>query len=95
VLTLTGDWRTDGVAFEVYVTVEQFDVDSTGKGRLEAWWRITAPGGGKVLKSGEANLTRAGQSPSADPQNIATTLSNLVAQLSDTLAQAIREVTPQ
>ena len=90
-----GAWRTDDVAVEVHVTVEQFDVDQSGKGRLEAWWRITAPGGAKVLKSGEANLTKAGQPPASDAENIVTTMSDLTADFSRTLAQAVREATPR
>jgi uncharacterized lipoprotein YmbA len=89
-----GAWRADAVTVEVHVTVEQFDVNQAGQGTLVAWWRITAPGGAKVLKSGEARLTRAGKSPASDSQNIVTTLSELTAEFSGTLAQAIREVTP-
>jgi uncharacterized lipoprotein YmbA len=89
-----GAWRPDDVALEVHVTVEQFDVDQSGKGTLVAWWRITSPGGGKILKSGESRLTKAGQSPASDSQNIVTTLSELTATFSQTLAQAVREVTP-
>ena len=90
-----GAWRPDDVAVEVYVTVEQFDVDQAGTGTLVAWWRITAPGGAKVLKSGEARLTKAGKAPATDSQNIVTTLSDLTATLSQTLAEAVREVAPR
>lgn len=90
-----GAWRPDAVTVEVHVTVEQFDVDQAGTGSLVAWWRITAPGGAKILKSGEARLTKAGQPPASDSQNIANTLSGLVADFSETLAQTIREVAPK
>jgi uncharacterized lipoprotein YmbA len=86
-----GTWRTEDVTLEVYVTVEQFDVDQAGKGTLVAWWRLTAPGGAKILKSGEARLTKDGQSPASDSQNIVTTLSDLTAEFSRGLSQAIRE----
>jgi len=89
-----GAWRAEDVALEVHVTVEQFDVDQSGKGTLVAWWRITAPGGSKLLKSGEVRLTKAGKSPGSDPQNIAATLSDLAAELSSTLATAVRDVAP-
>jgi len=89
-----GAWRADDVTVEVHVTVEQFDVDQAGKGTLVAWWRVTAPGGGKVLKSGEARLTKAGKAPASDSQNIVTTLSDLTAEFSGSLAQAVREVAP-
>jgi len=90
-----GAWRPDDVAVEVYVTVEQFDVDQAGTGTLVAWWRITAPGSAKVLKSGEARLTKAGKAPATDSQNIVTTLSELTATFSQTLAEAVREVAPR
>ena len=38
-------------------------MDQTGKGTLVAWWRITSPGGVKVLKSGVARTTKAGKAP--------------------------------
>ena len=87
-----GAWRAEDVALEVHVTVEQFDVDQAGKGTLVAWWRITAPGGSMVLKSGQAHLSRDGQSPASDAQNVASTLSELVADLSRQLAQALKEM---
>jgi len=86
-----GAWRAEDVALEVHVTVEQFDVDQAGKGTLVAWWRITAPGGAKVLKSGQARLTKDGQSPATNAQNIAATLSELVAELSRQLAPALKD----
>ena len=88
----TGAWRTENVSLELRVTVEQFDVDTAGKGTLVAWWHITAPGGAKVLRSGETRLTKAGASPASDPQNIVTTLSQLTAEFSGVLAKDIREL---
>jgi len=90
-----GAWRADEVALEVYVTIEQFDVDTTGKGMLVAWWRITSPGEAKVLKSGDVRLSKTGKSLASDPQNIVATLSDLVADLSQVLAQNIRDIAPQ
>jgi len=85
-------WRTDDVTLELYVTIEEFDVQEAGGGTLIATWRITAPGGSKVLRSGESHLTRATNSPATDPQNIAATLSALVTDLSAELAVVIKEV---
>lgn len=90
-----GAWQAEDVTLEVHVTVEQFDVDQGGTGTLTAWWRITAPGGVKVLKSGETRLTKAGKSPASDPQNIAATLSELTATFSQMLAETVREVAPR
>lgn len=86
-----GAWRTEDVTLEVHVTVEQFDVDQGGTGTIVAWWRITEPGGVKVLKSGKTRLTQAGKSPADDSQNIVGTLSDLTATFSQMLAGSIRE----
>jgi hypothetical protein len=56
-----------------------------------AQWRITAPGNDVPLKSGRTRLDRVGASPRRKPEAIAQTLSDLAAQFSRDLAQAIRE----
>jgi len=84
-------WERDQVKVRLFVNVEQFDVDTEGRGRLIAWWRITAPGSDKPLKSGQARLDRTGPAPRGNPQIIVTTLSALVAEFSRQLAQAIHE----
>jgi len=90
-----GAWQADEVTLEIHVTVEQFDVDQGGTGTLAAWWRITAPGGVKVLKSGETRLTKAGKSPASDSQNIVATLSELTATFNQMLAEKVHEVAPR
>ena len=79
------------VGMRVSVEVEQFDVDTQGRGTLLAKWRLTFAGSDKPVNSGLARLTRPGPAPLADPQAIATTLSALTAELSHELAQAIRQ----
>jgi uncharacterized lipoprotein YmbA len=86
-------WRSEDVAAEVYVTIQQFDVDATGRGVLVAWWRILSPGGEKTLKAGETRLTHQGPSPDTSPSGAIATLSELVADFSRQLAQAIQEAT--
>jgi len=83
-------WRSDDVSAGVYVAVQQFDVDSTGRGVLVAWWRILAPGGDKTLKSGEGRFSRQGAAPGDDPSGSVATLSELMADLSRQLAQALK-----
>ena len=84
-------WRSDEVAAEVYVVIEQFDVDSTGRAVLVAWWRILSPGGEKTLKAGETRLARQGPPPDTSPSGAIATLSELVADFSRQLAQALKE----
>jgi uncharacterized lipoprotein YmbA len=86
-------WRSDDVRAEVYVTVEQLEVDATGQGVLAAWWRIMAPGGEQLLKSGESRFSRQGPPPAVNPAGSVATLSELVADLSRQLATVIKDAT--
>ena len=86
-------WRSEDVGAEVYVVINQFDVDASGRGVLVAWWRILSPGGEKTLKAGESRLTAEGPPAAADPSGAVATLSHLVADFSRQLAQAVREAT--
>ena len=85
------DWGHDQVMVAVYVSVQQFDVDISGRGTLIAQWWITAPGSDVPLKSGRTRLERTGTSPRGKPEVIAETLSELATQFSRDLAQSIRE----
>ena len=85
-------WRREDVAAEVYVTVEQFDVDASGQGVLIAHWRILSPGGEKMLKAGGSRLSRQGPPPEANASGAVATLSELIANLSRQLAQSLKEM---
>jgi uncharacterized lipoprotein YmbA len=87
-------WRSEDVAAEVQVTLEQFDVDASGRGVLSARWRILSPGGEKVLKADVSRRSRQGPPPDADASGAVATLSELVADLSRQLAQALKETMP-
>jgi uncharacterized lipoprotein YmbA len=87
-------WRPEDVSAEIYVVINQFDVDSNGRGVLVAWWRILSPGGGKTLRAGEARCTKAGAAPDSLPDGAVATLSELVADFSRQLAGAIKEAIP-
>src|SRR5262249_35854253 len=65
------------------------EVDTRGIGTLTAQWRIAAPENDLPLKSGLSQLTHTGPSPRGKPEVIATTLSELAADFSRELAQAI------
>lgn len=78
------------VQARVFVEIIQLDVDADGKGTLIAWWRVTTPGADKPLRSGQATLTGEGASPNK-PESIVQTLSELTAELSRIIADAIRE----
>ena len=68
-------------------------MDASGHGVLIAQWRILLPGGQKVLKAGGSRLSRQGPPPDAGASGAVATLSELVADLSRQVAQALREAT--
>jgi uncharacterized lipoprotein YmbA len=85
------DWARNQVMLRVYINVQQFEVDTQGRGTLIAQWRITAPDNDMPLKSGRAQLARTGATPRGNPEVIAVTLSELTAEFSRDLARSIRE----
>lgn len=85
-------WNREDISAEVYVAVEQFDVDARGQGTLVVRWRIAGPGGEKTLKSGQSRLSHQGPAPEADPSGAVATLSRLLAEFSRELARALGEV---
>ena len=87
----TGNWSRDEVMLRVSIQVEKFEVDTRGNGTLIARWRIKARDKEQPLKTGIARVTRTGASPRANPEAIVTTLSDLTADFSRDLAQALRE----
>ena len=87
-------WQTVDVSAEVYVAIERFDVDTRGQGMLVAWWRVLSPGGEKTLKAGECRLERQGPAPDTNPSGAVATLSELAADLSRQVAQAVKEAPP-
>ncbi len=87
-------WQSADVSVEVYVAVERFEVDPRGQAEIVAWWRVLSPGGEKTLKAGECHRTRQGPAPDADPAGAVATLSELAADLSRQVAQAVKESTP-
>jgi uncharacterized lipoprotein YmbA len=84
-------WRSDEISAEVYVSLQQFDVDAKGHATLTAWWRILSPSGDKTLKSGETRLTREGPGPDGDPSGAVGALSELAGEFSRQLTAAIKE----
>ena len=84
-------WRREDVAAEVYLNIQQFDVDASGRGVLVAWWRILSPGGDKTLKAGESRFSQQGPVPADNPSGAVATLSDLLGELSRQLAQTLKE----
>ena len=87
-------WRLEDVNVEVFVTVDQFDVDRSGTGVLSAWWRLLPAGHQKELQAGQFRRVRSGPAPESDPQGAAVTMSELATDLSREVAEAIKSAAP-
>lgn len=85
------DWAAGQTTVRVFVDVQQFDVDTHGRGVMIAHWRLLPPDSNTPLKSGSARLNREGPSPQSNAAVVAATLSDLAAEFSRTLVQPIRE----
>jgi uncharacterized lipoprotein YmbA len=87
------DWGHDQAGPKLFISVQQFDVDTAGRGTLIADWRIKAPDNDVPIKSGETRLVHIGGSSRGHPEVIAATLSDLTTEFSRELAQAISTLT--
>jgi uncharacterized lipoprotein YmbA len=85
------DWGHEQVMLRLSINVQQFEVDTGGTGTLIAKWRITDPENPMPIKSGLARLARTGVPPHGKPEVITSTMSDLAADFSRELAQAVRE----
>jgi uncharacterized protein len=83
------DWGHDPAGPKVFISVQQFDVDTAGRGTLIANWRVNLADNDTPPGSGQTRLVLAGSSPRGHPEIIAATMSDLTAQFSRELAQAI------
>lgn len=84
---LLSTWRPEAVTCEIYLTVEQFDVDTFGEARLAASWRVVAPGDAELRVARQFQSSRSGPAPETDPEGAVASLSALVAELGQALAQ--------
>ncbi len=82
-------WGAETVSVQVEVSVEQFDVDSSGNAVLRAWWRLLSAGG-DVIASGRFSATRKGPSPEVDPGGAASSMSGLAGDFAASLVRAIK-----
>ena len=87
----TDNWSQDQVMLRVSIDVEKFEVDTNGTGTLLARWRIKPRDNNQAVKTGLARLARTGASPRGKPEEIVRTLSDLTADFSRELAQAINK----
>jgi len=85
-------WHSEEVTLEAHISIEQFDVDVEGRGRLIAWWRILSPSSEQTVKAGQFQTSANGPRPTDDPGGAVATLSQMVADLSAELTRVIRDI---
>jgi uncharacterized lipoprotein YmbA len=88
-------WERQNVGAELYVALEQFDVNDSGEALLVVRWRILSPGGEQILKVGRSRLTQQGPVPEVDPSGAISTLSSLVADFSRQMVLVLQEMPGQ
>ena len=81
------------VRVRLSVNVEQFDVDTQGRGTLLANWRFSEAGAASPMKTGEVHLTRNGAVPRGNPEAVVAALSGLIGEFSRQLAAVPRDGT--
>jgi uncharacterized lipoprotein YmbA len=84
-------WPPDHATAKLSIDLQQFDVDTRGRGTLIAQWQISTLNSNKPLKNVRSQLVRTISPPRASPEVIAATLSELTSNFSGELATAIRE----
>lgn len=84
------DWRAEDVRVEVTVRILRFEPDTAGAVRLDADYRLHAPGGGALLHAGVARIEQPGPPLSEDPEGAVQAMSAALADLGRELAAAIR-----
>lgn len=81
-------WKQENVSLEVYVTIYRFDLDESGRGVLQAQYRIARKSGADEVRVIE--FSRQGPRLSANPPAAVQTLSALIGDLSCELLERCR-----
>jgi uncharacterized lipoprotein YmbA len=79
-------WLRQSVQAEVYLSVQRFDCDDRGQVRLDARWRIAAPGGENTLLTGHSDIT---QQAGAGISNLDSAVSQMSQALADMSGQIV------
>ena len=81
-------WKGAHEDLVLHLTLQRLEVDEEGQVVLEALWQIS----GRRAASGRQVVVLSGPAPAADPSGAVVTMSQAVAELSRTIAQAIQEL---
>lgn len=76
------------IDYQIAITVEQFECDAQGNGRLAALWSIDDPVSGRILRHGESDLSApCGSSVDQGVAGLSQALGNFSRQIATTVAQ--------
>lgn len=81
--------RPPGPCLEVQASVSQFEVNAAGQAVLRVWWRLVETGSGRVRHAQVSELAQPVRQPSSVPANAVAALSQVVAQWSRQVAEAV------
>jgi len=87
---ITSAWQIGDVKAEVHVSIHRFELDESGEATLECEWRILSPENGRVLRLEHALLSKKGPSLATNPTGAISTLSQLLGELSNQIAAALK-----
>lgn len=82
-------WRRDQVQYEIYITLERFDLDDGGAATLKAFWRITTPGSSESIDTALFETRRSGPRLSENPAAATASLSEALGEMCDAMRHHI------
>jgi uncharacterized lipoprotein YmbA len=82
-------WRRSDVSAELYVSIQRFESDETGKVTLEALWTLMSPATGKIVRASALSIVRQGKPLDGRANAVAETMSESLNDLSHQLATVL------
>jgi len=87
---ITSAWQSGDVKSEVHVSIQRFELDESGEATLECEWRILSPENGRVLRLDHSLISKKGSPLATNPTGAVSTLSQLLGELSNQIAAAVK-----
>jgi uncharacterized lipoprotein YmbA len=91
---LNPERKSAGTAFELLLTIEQFEVNTAGDAMLSAQWEILPAEGVAPLRAGQFHRVRSDAAAAGNPAIAVQLQSELLADLSQAVVEAVRALTP-
>ena len=87
---ITSAWQSGDVKSEVHVSIQRFELDESGEATLECEWRILSPENGRVQRLDHSLISKKGSPLATNPTGAVSTLSQLLGELSNQIAAAVK-----